>query len=196
MTTDSTVLQAPLTQPVINRREFLTYAWGAALVLLTAEAAVTSYLFMAPRFKAGEFGGKFLLGLANTMPSTAAAPLPNSDGKYWLVNTDEGTRAIYMVCTHLGCLYKWNDEANKFQCPCHGSEFTREGHYIKGPAPRSLDQFIVEVVDAGDTVAETLETATGAQPPTNVPTTAQLVVNTGKRILGQPKDSSPAIERA
>lgn len=196
MTTDSTVLQASLTQPVINRREFLTYAWGATLALLAAETAVTSYLFLAPRFRAGEFGGKFSLGLASTLPATDAAPQPNSDGKYWLVNTEEGTRAIYMVCTHLGCLYKWNDEANKFQCPCHGSEFTREGDYIKGPAPRSLDQFVVEVVENGSTVAATSETATGATPPTSVPDSAQLVVNTGKRIMGQPKNLSPAIGRA
>lgn len=211
MTTNTTTLQTPLTQPeitqpecsqeeieraVMNRREFLTYAWGAALAVLAAETGVTSYLFLAPRFRAGEFGGEFLLGPAGAMPTTDAAPLPNSDGKFWLVNTEEGTRAIYMVCTHLGCLYKWNDEGNRFECPCHGSVFTREGDYVKGPAPRSLDQFVVEVVQDGETVAATTATATGAQPPSGIAKTAQMVVNTGKRINGQPKDLSPAIERA
>ncbi|MCB0065333.1 MAG: Rieske 2Fe-2S domain-containing protein, partial [Caldilineaceae bacterium] len=151
MTTNTTALQTPLMQPdvtqpersqeeieraMMNRREFLTYAWGAALAILAAETAATSYLFLAPRFRAGEFGGKFLLGAASSMPTTDTAPIPNSDGKFWLVNTEEGTRAIYMVCTHLGCLYKWNDERDRFECPCHGSVFTREGDYVKGPAPR------------------------------------------------------------
>jgi cytochrome b6-f complex iron-sulfur subunit len=199
MTANSNILQASpiepvITQPTINRREFLTYAWGATLALLAVEGTVTSYVFLAPRFRAGEFGGKFSLGSAGSLPTIDAAPQPNAAGKFWLVNTDEGTRAIYMVCTHLGCLYKWNDEADRFQCPCHGSEFTREGDYIKGPAPRSLDQFIVEVLDEGETIAATAETEAGANPPTIASKTAQLIVNTGKRINGQPKNLSPAIE--
>lgn len=26
------------------------------------------------------------------------------------------------VCTHLGCVVPWSAAANKFQCPCHGSQ--------------------------------------------------------------------------
>ena len=43
----------------MNRREFLTYAWGGALVLLALEAGAGTFFFMYPRFKAGEFGGVF-----------------------------------------------------------------------------------------------------------------------------------------
>lgn len=141
----------------MNRREFLTYAWGAALGLVLLESGVALFDFMYPRFKAGEFGGKFFLGPESSMPPTDAPPLPNTDGKFWLVNTtDEGVKALYMVCTHLGCLYKWEPSTVRFECPCHGSKFTREGYYIEGPAPRSLDTFAVTneldviVVDTGD----------------------------------------------
>lgn len=168
-------LQQEIQSSTINRREFLTYAWGAALAILTVEAAATSYFFLYPRFRVGEFGGKFLLGNADTIPTTDAAPQPNIDGKFWLVNTEEGVKALYMVCTHLGCLYKWEASDNRFRCPCHGSEYTRTGDYITGPAPRSLDQFAVETIEQGETVA-----------------TTQFVVDTGKRIVGQPKELSPA----
>jgi Rieske Fe-S protein len=45
------------------------------------------------------------------------------------------------ICPHLGCHFDWNDGANKFMCPCHGSQFTSYGQHIEGagPAPRSLD---------------------------------------------------------
>lgn len=178
----------------INRREFLTYAWGAALAVLTVEAGITSYFFLYPRFRVGEFGGKFPLGSADSLPTTDAAPQPSADGKFWLVNTEEGVKALYMVCTHLGCLYKWEAGDELFRCPCHGSEYTRTGDYIKGPAPRSLDQFVVEAVEQDETVATTTETADGANPPLVRNATTQLVVDTGKRIMGQPKELSPARE--
>lgn len=152
----------------MNRREFLTYAWGAALGLLVLESGVAMYLFMLPRFKAGEFGGKFFIPTSNIPPSDAA-PVPYTDGKFWLVQTQENEpKALYMVCTHLGCLYKWATSNNRFECPCHGSKFTHDGFFIEGPAPRSLDSFATAV--EGD----------------------QLVVDTGKKITGAPAAESPA----
>jgi cytochrome b6-f complex iron-sulfur subunit len=152
----------------MNRREFLTYAWGGALGLLVLETAVSMYGFMYPRFKAGEFGGKFFIP-ETSLPPTDAPPQAETAGKFWLVNTtDEGAKALYMVCTHLGCLYKWAPSNNRFECPCHGSKFSREGFYIEGPAPRSLDTFPV-TTEAG-----------------------QLVIDTGKKVIGQPATESPA----
>ena len=153
----------------MNRREFLTYAWGAALGLLILEVGAGMFGFMYPRFKAGEFGGKFFLGPVSSLPPTDAPPQAETAGKFWLVNTtDEGPKALYMVCTHLGCLYKWAQSNNRFECPCHGSKFSREGFYIEGPAPRSLDTFLVTEENG------------------------VVTVDTGKKTLGQPSADSPA----
>ncbi|GAC1533532.1 MAG: hypothetical protein NVS2B17_01340 [Candidatus Velthaea sp.] len=43
------------------------------------------------------------------------------------------------ICPHLGCRYAWNEAANKFACPCHGSQFTELGEHVAGPAQRGLD---------------------------------------------------------
>ncbi len=155
-------------QAALTRREFLTYAWGAAMGLLTVETALASYFFMYPRFKAGEFGGAFFLP-ATDVPTLDAPPVPETAGKFWLVNTeDEGPKALYMVCTHLGCLYKWEASNNRFECPCHGSKFSKAGYYIEGPAPRSLDRF--ELTVDGE----------------------QLTIDTGAKITGNPAGESPA----
>lgn len=156
-----------LTPAEMTRREFLTYAWGAAAGLLAVETGLVSYFFMYPRFKAGEFGGKFFLSEAEVPPADAA-PIGYTGGKFWLVSTPEGPKAIYMVCTHLGCLYKWAPSNFRFECPCHGSKFSHDGFYIEGPAPRSLDYF-------------TLTQENG-----------QVVVDTGKKIVGNPAAESPA----
>lgn len=43
------------------------------------------------------------------------------------------------ICPHLGCYYNWSDAANRFMCPCHGSQYTFDGTHVAGPAPRGLD---------------------------------------------------------
>ncbi len=176
----------------INRREFISYAWSGALGLLTLESGLATYQFMYPRFREGEFGGKFPLGEATALPQIGIDPEGNATGKYWLINTDEGPRALYMVCTHLGCLYKWSPSNNRFQCPCHASQFSREGHYIRGPASRSLDQFVIEIVEDGEVVAQTEDAGDTISAPSTNALGAEIVVNTGKRIRGKPAAASPA----
>lgn len=43
------------------------------------------------------------------------------------------------ICPHLGCHYQWHSDANRFQCPCHGSQFDPQGAHVAGPAARGLD---------------------------------------------------------
>jgi menaquinol-cytochrome c reductase iron-sulfur subunit len=43
------------------------------------------------------------------------------------------------ICTHLGCYYKWDATAGRFECPCHLSLFSLNGKVLGGPAPRPLD---------------------------------------------------------
>jgi Rieske Fe-S protein len=42
------------------------------------------------------------------------------------------------VCPHMGCMVQWNAEEKSFDCPCHGSRFTKEGVVINGPATSGL----------------------------------------------------------
>ena len=41
-------------------------------------------------------------------------------------------------CPHLGCALKWNTEEHTWDCPCHGSRFTKEGELIDNPATDDL----------------------------------------------------------
>ncbi|MCC7353990.1 MAG: Rieske 2Fe-2S domain-containing protein [Anaerolineae bacterium] len=168
----------------LNRREFLMYAWSASLAFFLAGSGIGTFFFILPRFKAGEFGGTFSIPVTQ-FPAAGAAPVPNDEGKYWLVRTDQGYNVLYKVCTHLGCLYKWEGATNRFECPCHGSKFQLDGTYIEGPAPRGLDRFKITVVDAsGNTIAQ--NDAKGDPFQVNDPN-AIVRIDTGSRIQGKPK---------
>jgi len=196
--------------PGMTRREFLYYIWGASMALLAAEGIGAILWYALPRFRAGEFGGTFPVDPAK-IPPPDSPPVAFNEGKFWLVNIgpkaaqeaqsrgdakqgqEQGVMAQYKVCTHLGCLYRWVDINNRYECPCHGSKFHLNGTWIEGPAPRNLDRFVVQAVDAsGKVLAETPigdPDAAGAGPipgnPIQVPQgTTQLIVDTGKRVKG------------
>jgi glycine/D-amino acid oxidase-like deaminating enzyme/nitrite reductase/ring-hydroxylating ferredoxin subunit len=48
--------------------------------------------------------------------------------------------AFSAVCPHMGCMVQWNGEEKSFDCPCHGSRFTKEGIVINGPATLGLER--------------------------------------------------------
>lgn len=167
----------------INRREFLNLAWLASLGFLTLDIAGVTYLFAMPRFRAGEFGGVVPIGKVSDLPPAGSPPENMPKVKIWLSNTEKGVLALYKVCTHLGCLYNWNSQEVKFICPCHGSQFQADGTYIRGPAPRSLDRFVVQAVDpqTGQVIAETK-----GQEPLPLPSDPNVLiqVDTGQKIIG------------
>ncbi len=182
----------------ITRREALVYALAGstALYLGTGVAAMTAPDpevdpllkqlvpepaarvipggFAYPRFRAGEFGGQFVLTRPADQYTLDEPPELNSNGKFYVAKVEDnpGTVgnppqpgeeiiAIYQVCTHLGCLIPYIQSENRFICPCHGSTFERTSSYVRGPAGRNLDQFLVEVDQQGTITVDTGTRLTG-----------------------------------
>ena len=188
----------------MSRREFLYYIWGASIVLLTLQGVGLLIWFLIPRFREGEFGGKFILPV-ETVPEPNNEPVNFADGRFWLVNLDTqnpnelmypapdelgdpivGVCAVYKVCTHLGCIYSWTPVNERFECPCHGSKYRLDGRRIEAPAPRTLDRFLIEALaDDKSTVLASSELVDDFWEPLVLPAqTAFISVDTGNRKQG------------
>ena len=68
------------------------------------------------------------------------------DPLYLLVLEDGGFAALSSVCTHRGCTV--DPGGPGLSCPCHGSQYDREGRVMRGPANRALTRYPVRT--AGD----------------------------------------------
>jgi menaquinol-cytochrome c reductase iron-sulfur subunit len=51
----------------------------------------------------------------------------------------QNVRAFSATCTHLGCQVRWEADAKRFLCPCHGGVYDALGRVVEGPPPRPLD---------------------------------------------------------
>ncbi|MBJ7381810.1 MAG: Rieske 2Fe-2S domain-containing protein [Acidimicrobiia bacterium] len=84
---------------------------------------------------------------------------------------DQGIVAIYQKCVHLGCKVPWCASSQWFECPCHGSKYSRVGEKKGGPAPRGLDHFVMAISSSGSITIDTSVVLSGA--PIGTDTTGQ-----------------------
>jgi cytochrome b6-f complex iron-sulfur subunit len=94
---------------------------------------------------------QFDLGLASAYPAGSRTPYPPAQA--FIIHSEEGYRAISLVCPHLGCVVNVTEEG--FSCPCHGSRYMPDGSLRNGPASRPLSLLKVEVNAKGHLILYT-----------------------------------------
>ncbi len=136
-----------------SRRQFLrnTVLGSAGIILLELTGGLLYFFW--PQ-KTGAFGSKIAI-LRGNIPAPGSAPLKVQDGRFLLINNDDGLLALYWKCPHLGCTIPWKEAEGRFICPCHGSNYDRHGVLIKGPAPRPMDLMPIEVDLNGNLIVDT-----------------------------------------
>lgn len=137
--------------PDMKKRNIMNAILAGSIGIAAAPLAFSYLSFFVPKTAGGGSGGQAALdsqGNPITLKSWMATHKPGDrelvqglkGDATWVVTTDDGVQdfGINAVCTHLGCVVPWNKAENKFMCPCHGSQYDKNGRVVRGPAPLSL----------------------------------------------------------
>lgn len=172
----------------VARRSFLRASAFASVMLGVGTLAGGFLAFFNKRDPTG-FGAPVTV-IKSRIPAAGDEPARISEGKFWLVNLRGtqgdvlgaggvgGLMALYWKCPHLGCTVPWRGDFDGsqvnfpgvtgwFRCPCHGSTYSRAGVRVFGPAPRSMDTFLITVNGDGSLTVNTRAITSGAAKPAN-----------------------------
>lgn len=132
-----------------GRRTFLGFLLAGIGTVLAVLASVPVWRFLSPREGDGELAK---IEIPKTDIPLNKAHFFNYHGKPAVVLQPAPGQfvALSAVCTHLGCIVKWQPAEQEFLCPCHAGRFTVEGTVISGPPPKPLEALPVALV--GDLV--------------------------------------------
>ena len=127
-----------------QRRKFLFTMLGGLGALIGAASAWPVFRFLSP-IEAGGSGDKVIVARGDVAGGKAhffqyhgkpAVVLQPAPGEFV---------ALSAVCTHLGCVVAWQEQAGEFLCPCHGGRFSAAGQVLGGPPPAPLETLAVEL---------------------------------------------------
>lgn len=142
-----------------SRRGVVKTVFGSLMGLGFAALGLTGALwtlitgrFLFPNTLA-EPPNRFRVGFPRDYPPGRVETRFREQYGVWIVHgTYRGMAQIYAlrtVCTHLGCITIWQENEQKFKCPCHGSGFSKDGINFEGPAPRPLERYAIRIADDG-----------------------------------------------
>jgi len=128
-----------------SRRDFLLRlgAFGA-LILAIGGFFRQLFVYFSPG-KKEIVTHKYLVAKVDEIPVGQAKEVSIQGKPVFVVHLESGFKVFSGVCTHLGCIVKWEPNKDRFYCPCHKGIFDREGQVVGGPPPRALDEFSVEL---------------------------------------------------
>lgn len=125
-----------------GKRSFLRYLLlfiGGILALMGSWGIGRFALFWTSEGKTREVP----LDIVDKLRVGVPVPVPQA-GAWLLKRSDDGQLLAFDDrCTHLGCRQKWDPARQRYQCPCHGSEFDVEGNVKRGPATRPMPRLFV-----------------------------------------------------
>jgi cytochrome b6-f complex iron-sulfur subunit len=130
----------------VTRRDFFNEVAAAALGIAAAGAVVVTVKYLSPNVLF-EPPSRFRVGAPDDYPVNSVTYFAVQ--KVYLVRIAEGFFAESAICTHLGCITKWNPMDNLIECPCHGSRYERDGEVVRGPAPKPLPHFALHLMPDG-----------------------------------------------
>jgi cytochrome b6-f complex iron-sulfur subunit len=136
----------------LSRRRFCQVSGLAACGVAAGGATVLSADFLAPRVLF-EPPTRFQLGPPDAV--AVGEVVTQEAFQAYVIRRPDGFRALSSVCTHLGCITRYQPGERVIACPCHGSRFDLDGEVLAGPAPRTLRWLDMGLSSGGEIQVDT-----------------------------------------
>lgn len=123
----------------ITRREFLSLgiAAGFAVAAIASTYSVFKYLYPTEE-AAQQVEEKIMVASLDELPPGSAKFFRFRNKPSVVINHNGKITALSAVCTHLGCIVKWDGDQQLLKCPCHAGVFDSSGRVLAGPPPAPL----------------------------------------------------------
>ncbi|HKB15823.1 MAG TPA: Rieske 2Fe-2S domain-containing protein, partial [Planctomycetota bacterium] len=132
--------------PGSGRRQFLSSLFLKATGVLSALLSLAPLPgFLRGRAARGAAGGRTDAGPLESIPPGGGRVVLHAGKPALVVRLPQGPRAFRAICTHLGCVVRWDAARGEIRCPCHGARFDPAGHPVSGPARGPLLEIPLEV---------------------------------------------------
>ena len=140
----------PLPQPPQTRRTWLDTVIRLFSGIMGVAVISPAMSYLWPITRSGAGGSRKEVSGAEKMKTWEAKAEVVSGKPVIIVRKPNGFSAYSAVCTHLGCVVRWNEKKRLFECPCHAAEFDESGKVVAGPPPKPLSEY--RVTQSGDTL--------------------------------------------
>ena len=128
-----------------GRREFLVgFGIIGTVVIAIGTFAINVFAFLFPSKREKSYH-KYLVAKKGEIPVGKAKEITLSNKPVFVVHLENGYKVFSGVCTHLGCIVRWEEQKSRFFCPCHAGFFSKSGEVIGGPPSKPLDEYEVMI---------------------------------------------------
>ncbi|NTU97975.1 MAG: Rieske 2Fe-2S domain-containing protein [Chlorobiaceae bacterium] len=128
-----------------ERRSFLGMVVGGVGAAVAVSTLYPIVRFIVPPVTVVKEVNELVVGKASDVPLKGFKIYQFNKDKVLVVNDNGKLTACSAVCTHLGCLVRWESAQNLIFCPCHGAKYKQTGEIISGPQPKPLIAYKVRV---------------------------------------------------
>ena len=128
----------------IDRRTFFNNAWKGVGILAAVEIVGMFAAYTFSGKPKSDTSAKLLVEAGAVETFAMGSVNAFMGGRFYLARQkDGGFIALSLRCTHLGCSVTWEENRQRFICPCHSSSFDINGEVLNPPATRALDYYPV-----------------------------------------------------
>ena len=129
--------EATMEEENVTRRRLLNFVGWGSFASFFGGITLASLRFFFPRILYEPLQ-EFIAGRPADYQVGEVSTRMLKEQRVWVVRNEQGIYTLIAVCTHLGCTPIWYPSEDRIKCPCHGSNFLRDGQNVAGPAPVPL----------------------------------------------------------